>query len=60
MNLTLSIEDNVIARAREKAGEMGETLEQVVEDFIRELSDKAERVGLPPGRTTLRERLYRY
>ena len=60
MNLTLPIEDEVIERARRKAGEMGETLEQAVEDFIRELADKPERVGLPPGRRTLREKLYRY
>jgi len=59
MNLTPSIEDWVAERARQKAAEMGETLEQALEDYIRELAEKPERVGLPTGRRTLRERLYR-
>jgi len=59
MNITLSIEDQVVERAREKAGEMGESLEQAIEDYIRELADKPARVGLAPGRRTLRERTYR-
>ena len=58
MNITLPIEDGVVARARENAGEMGRTLEQEVEDFIRQLANKPERVGLPPGRKTLREGIY--
>ena len=60
MNLTISIEDPVAERARRSAAEIGETLEQAIEDCIRELADKPERVGLPPGRKTLRERIYRF
>ena len=60
MNITLSIEEQVIVRARQKAAEMGETLEQSIEDYIKELAEKPERVGLPPGRRTVREQIYRY
>jgi hypothetical protein len=58
MNITISIEDQVVAQAREKAAEMGRTLEQEIEDLIQRLANKPERVGLPPGRKTLREDLY--
>lgn len=59
MNVTLSIEDKVVECAREKAGEMGETLEQALEDYIRELADKPERSESLPRRRTLREQIYR-
>ena len=59
MNLTLAIEDEVIARARESAGEMGETLEQELEDYVRVLAEKPARVGVAPKRRTLREEIYR-
>ncbi|MGP8185910.1 MAG: ribbon-helix-helix protein, CopG family [Terracidiphilus sp.] len=60
MNISVSIDDQLAERARKNAGEMGETLEQAIEDYIRELAEKPERVGLPPGRRTLRERMYRF
>ncbi len=59
MNISLSVEDQVADRARQSAAEMGETLEQALEDFVRELAEKPERVGLAPGRRTLREKIYR-
>jgi hypothetical protein len=59
MNIVISVEDQVAERARQSAAEMGETLEQAVEDYIRELAEKPERVGAVPGRRTLRERIYR-
>jgi len=59
MNITLSVDDQIAERARASAVEMGETLEQAVEDYIRELADKPARVGVAPGRRTLREEIYR-
>ena len=59
MNITVSIEDQVAERARERAGEMGETLEQSLESYIRELADKPVRSELLPERRTLREEIYR-
>jgi len=59
MNITFSIEDQVVERARQSAAAMGETLEQALEDYIRELADKPERSELYPKRRTLREQIYR-
>jgi len=59
MNVIISIEDQVARCAREKAGEMGETLEQAIEDYIRELAVKPERSELYPKRRTFREQIYR-
>jgi post-segregation antitoxin (ccd killing protein) len=59
MNITLSVEDQVVERARRSAADMGETLEQAVEDYIRELAEKPMRVGVTPNRRTLREKIYR-
>jgi hypothetical protein len=59
MDITVSIEDQVVERAHESAAEMGETLEQAVEDYVRELADKPERSELLPNRRTLREQIYR-
>jgi hypothetical protein len=59
MDITISIQDQVAERARETAGETGETLEQALEDYIRELADKPERSELYPKRRTLREQIYR-
>jgi len=59
MNITLSIEDGLAERARQKAAEMGETLEQALEDSIRELAKKPARSELYPKRRTLREQIYR-
>jgi hypothetical protein len=59
MNITLSIEDQVAERARKSAAEMGETLEQALEDYIRELADSPKRSQLLPKRRTLREQIYR-
>jgi post-segregation antitoxin (ccd killing protein) len=59
MNITLSVEDQVVERARLNAVDMGDTLEQALEDFIKELAEKPERVGTAPGRRTLREKIYR-
>ena len=60
MNIAISVEDQLAERARQSAAEMGETLEQAIEDYVRELAEKPERVGLPPGRRTLREQIYRF
>ena len=59
MNIILSVEDQVAERARRSAAAMGETLEQAVEDYIRELAEKPVRVGVVPNRRTLREKIYR-
>jgi len=59
MNIVISVEDQVAERARQSAAEMGETLEQAVEDYIRELAEKPVRVGVVPNRRTLREKIYR-
>lgn len=59
MDITLSIEDQVVERARRSAAAMGETLEQAVEGYFKELAEKPERVGLTPNRRTLREEIYR-
>jgi hypothetical protein len=59
MNITLSAEDQVPERARQSAAEMGETLEHALEDYVRLLAEKPERVGVAPGRRTLREEIYR-
>jgi hypothetical protein len=59
MNITFSVEDQVAERARQSAAEMGETLEQTLEDYVRTLAEKPKRVGVPPGRRTLREEIYR-
>jgi vacuolar iron transporter family protein len=59
MNITLSVEDQVAERARQSAAEMGETLEHALEDYVRLLAEKPERVGVASGRRTLREEIYR-
>ena len=59
MNIILSVEDEVAERARHNAAEMGETLEQALEDYIRILTEKPKRVGGMPKRRTLREEIYR-
>ena len=59
MNITLSVEDQVAERARQNAAEMGETLEQALEDYVRILAAKPMRVGVAPERRTLREEIYR-
>ena len=59
MNITVSVEDEVAERARRSTAEMGETLEQALEDYIRILAEKPKRVGVTPERRTLREELYR-
>jgi hypothetical protein len=35
MNLTLSIEDDLLAKARKRASEMGTTVNQIVRDHLR-------------------------
>ena len=59
MNITFSVEDEVAERARKSAVEMGETLEQALENCVRELADRPKRSELLPERQTLRERIYR-
>lgn len=59
MNLTISIEDQIAERARESAADIGETLEQALEDYIRELADRPVRSKSLPKRRTLREQIYR-
>ncbi|MGO8934589.1 MAG: type II toxin-antitoxin system CcdA family antitoxin [Terracidiphilus sp.] len=59
MNITVSIEDQVAERARQSAAEMSETLEQALEDYIRELADKPARSELYPKHRTVREQIYR-
>jgi len=59
MNIALTIEDQVVERARKMAAEMGETLEQSLENYITELANKPERLGLPQGRRTVREQIHR-
>jgi hypothetical protein len=59
MNITVSVEDQVAERARQSAAEMGETLEQALEDYVRTLAEKTTRVGVAPGHRTLWEQIYR-
>ena len=59
MNIVISVEDQVAERARQSAAEMGETLEQALEDYVRILAEKPKRVGMAPKRRTLREEIYR-
>jgi hypothetical protein len=59
MNITLSVADQVAERARRSTAEMGETLEQALEDYVRILAEKPKRVGMAPKRRTLREEIYR-
>ena len=59
MGIVISVEDQVAERARQSAAEMGETLEQALEDYVRELADKPARSELYPKRRTLREQIYR-
>jgi post-segregation antitoxin (ccd killing protein) len=59
MNITFSVEDEVAERARKSAVEMGETLEQALENCVWELADRPKRSELLPERQTLRERIYR-
>jgi hypothetical protein len=59
MNVSLSVDDQVVESARRNAAEMGETLEQALGDYVRVLAEKPKRVGLIPKRRTLREEIYR-
>ena len=59
MKITLSGEDQIAERARQSAAEKGETLEQALEDYVRELAEKPARAGVVPKRRTLREEIYR-
>lgn len=40
MNLTLSIDDQVVARAREKAAALGKSLNQLVRDYVEQLAGR--------------------
>jgi len=59
MNITLSVEDQVAGRARQRASDIRMALEQAVEDYVRESADKPERSELLPRRRTVREQIYR-
>jgi antitoxin component of RelBE/YafQ-DinJ toxin-antitoxin module len=59
MNVTVSIDDKVAERARERLAEMGETIEQALEDYIRTLANSPKRSELLPKHRTLREQTYR-
>jgi hypothetical protein len=41
MNITLSVDDDVVRRARETARNMGTSLNQVIRDYLEELAGKA-------------------
>jgi hypothetical protein len=38
MNLTLSVDEQVVARAREKAGALGKSLNQLIREYIQSLA----------------------
>jgi Family of unknown function (DUF6364) len=39
MNLTLSIDENVVARARKRAEALGKSLNQLIRDYLQTLAD---------------------
>lgn len=43
MNITLSVDEQVAARAREAAKKMGKSLNQVVRDYLEQLAGSARR-----------------
>jgi Family of unknown function (DUF6364) len=43
MNITLSIDEQVVQRAREAAQKMGKSLNQVVRDYLEQLAGSARR-----------------
>lgn len=49
MNISISLEDQVGERARDRAAEMGKTLEDEVEEFIRGLAGKSMGPGWSPN-----------
>jgi len=40
MNLTLSIDEQVVSRAREKAAALGKSLNQLVRDYLEQLAGR--------------------
>ncbi len=43
MNITLSVDEQVVARAREAAQKLGKSLNQVVRDYLEQLAGSARR-----------------
>ncbi len=39
MNITLSIDENVVARARKRAEALGKSLNQLIRDYLQTLAD---------------------
>jgi hypothetical protein len=42
MNLTLAIDDQLVARAREKAAVMGKSLNQLIRDYLEQLGGRGD------------------
>ena len=38
MNITLSIDERIVARARKKAGSLGKSLNQLIRDYLQSLT----------------------
>jgi len=55
MNVTLSIDEKLLARARELAHERGTSVNQLVRDYLERLSERA---GLSGGGKWNREEVY--
>lgn len=45
MNLTLSVDDEVVAKARRKAEAMGTSVNQLVREYLENLAGKPDRVA---------------
>jgi hypothetical protein len=46
MNLTLSVDDQVVQRARRRAEAMGKSVNQLVREYLEQLAGKANREAL--------------
>jgi plasmid stability protein len=46
MNLTLSVDDEVIEKARQRAGAMGKSVNQLVREYLEQLAGRTDREAL--------------
>lgn len=46
MNLTLSVDDEIIQRARRRADAMGKSVNQLVREYLEHLAGKSDRAAL--------------
>lgn len=56
MNVTISLDETLVQRARERAQSMGKTLNQLIREYLEEMTGTQDRGGLVEELRRLRQR----